>query len=268
MAAIRTFIWPRTPRVRCSGWGRCRSALKTWNPITGCLHGCSYCWAQRFAQRLATWGTEPYRTHGFHPAFAEWRLRRVPRGDLFVGDMGDMWGDWVPPEWIARVLATLRGRHGVGHLFLTKNPKRYLEFRGAFTENMMLGVTIESNRVHPVSRAPSPRERFEAMAALRWPNKAVVIEPVLDFDDAFIGWIEAIEPVTVYVGYDNYHHRLPEPCLAKTEELIRTLRHRLAVTVRALRPAWHEGRTARDQGAPPSPTGETYRGTTPYSTAC
>jgi DNA repair photolyase len=230
--------------------GRCRSALKTWNPITGCLHGCTYCWAQRFARRLATWGTEPYRTRQFRPAFAEWRLQRVPKGDLFVGDMGDMWGDWVPPAWITRVLAALRRRRGGGHLFLTKNPRRYHEFRDAFTENMMLGVTIESNRAHPVSQAPPPRERFEAMEALRWPNKAVVIEPILDFDDELIAWIEAIAPVTVYVGYDNYHHHLPEPCLAKTEALIRALGHRTEVTARALRPAWHERPVDARSGQP------------------
>lgn len=218
--------------------------MKTWNPITGCLHDCTYCWAKRFAKRLATWDTEPYRTHQFRPAFAEWRLRRVPKGDLFVSDMGDMWGDWVPPEWIARVLAALRGTRGAGYLFLTKNPKRYHEFRGAFTENMMLGATIESNRAHPVSRAPPPRERFEAMKALRWPNKAVVIEPILDFDDdELIAWIEAIAPVTVYVGYDNYHHRLPEPHLAKTEALIRALEPLTEVTAKALRLAWHERAT-------------------------
>ena len=214
--------------------------MKTWNPITGCLHDCKYCWAKRFAKRLATWGTEPYHTHQFRPAFAEWRLRRVPKGDIFVCDMGDMWGDWVPSEWITQVLTTLRGIRGASYLFLTKNPKRYQEFSGAFTENMILGATIESNRAHPMSQAPPPLERFEAMKALRWPNKAVVIEPILDFDDEFAVWIKAIAPVTVTIGYDNYHHRLPEPRIAKTRALIRTLGHLTEVTTRTLRPAWHE----------------------------
>jgi len=26
---------------------------RTWNPITGCLRGCEYCYARRMAQRLA-----------------------------------------------------------------------------------------------------------------------------------------------------------------------------------------------------------------------
>lgn len=29
----------------------------TWNPVTGCLHGCEYCYARRIAERFA--GFEP-----------------------------------------------------------------------------------------------------------------------------------------------------------------------------------------------------------------
>ena len=64
----------------------------SWNPITGCLHNCVYCWARRYSKRLAELGIEPYKTHDFKPAFAEWRLRqKFPRGEfVFVSDMGAM----------------------------------------------------------------------------------------------------------------------------------------------------------------------------------
>ena len=28
----------------------------TWNPVTGCLHGCEYCYARRIAERFGSHG--------------------------------------------------------------------------------------------------------------------------------------------------------------------------------------------------------------------
>lgn len=64
-------------------------ADSTWNPVTGCLHGCEYCYAKRIARRFgdkaAECGTirnqyiklkdEPY-PYGFDPTFHRYRLDR------------------------------------------------------------------------------------------------------------------------------------------------------------------------------------------------
>ncbi|MEM3745462.1 MAG: DUF5131 family protein [Candidatus Bathyarchaeia archaeon] len=214
----------------------------SWNPVTGCLHMCSYCWARMFARRLASMGVEPYRTHGFSPAFAEWRLReRIPNGKfIFVSDMGDMWGDWVPAEWIERVLRVVRSKPRSKFFFLTKNPKRYLEFEDKFSENVVLGVTLETNRDYGLGVAPPPRERYEAMVKLNWRWKAVVIEPILDFDEGFIDWIYDVSPEIVYVGYDNYGNKLPEPKLEKTMILLEALRDITDLRPKTIRKAWNE----------------------------
>ncbi|MCW4019712.1 MAG: phage Gp37/Gp68 family protein [Candidatus Bathyarchaeota archaeon] len=216
--------------------------MDTWNPITGCLHNCLYCWARNYAKRLATMDVEPYKTHGFKPTFVERRLKqRFPRGKfVFVSDMGDMWGEWVPREWILKVLKVLRSKPRCSFLFLTKNPKRYHEFQGLFTENMMLGATIETNREYNVTKATPPRERFEALKGLDWGHKAVVVEPILDFDLEFIDWIKELQPELVYVGYDNYHYNLPEPQLSKTWMLVKELRGTAEVVDKSLRKAWFE----------------------------
>lgn len=215
---------------------------ETWNPITGCLHNCTYCWARRYAKRLASWGIKPYKTHGFNPAFAEWRLKqRLPKGRfIFVSDMGDMWGEWVPTEWIERVLTALRSKPNSKFLFLTKNPERYHEFQGRFAENMMLGATIETNRSYKLTKAPTPEERFEAMKKLDWQHKTIVIEPLLDFDPEFVKRINEIQPEIVYIGYDNYNNKLPEPKLSKAKMLVKKICGISDVRSKSLRKAWHE----------------------------
>ena len=187
-------------------------------------------------------GIEPYKTYGFKPAFAEWRLRqRFSKGSfIFVSDMGDMWGDWVPKEWIERVLRVLRTKTDSWFFFLTKNPKRYHEFQDRFIDNMMLGATIETNRPYKVTKAPPPRKRFEAMRDLNWSHKVVVIEPILDFDPEFIDWIREIRPERVHIGYDNYGNRLPEPPLDKTIALKKELSKITDVETSTIRRAWYE----------------------------
>jgi DNA repair photolyase len=216
--------------------------MDTWNPITGCMYNCVYCWARNYAKRLAAMGVEPYKTRGFKPTFAEWRLKqKLPKGGfIFVSDMGEMWGDWVPKEWIIKVLNVLTAKPKMRFLFLTKNPKRYGEFLGMFTDNMVLGATIETNRTHKLSLAPSQKERFEAMKNLDWKHKAVVVEPILDFDPEFSDWIKEIKPEMVYVGYENYNNKLPEPELSKTQAFIDDLKGTVQVEVMDLRKAWFE----------------------------
>jgi len=109
-----------------------------------------------------------------------------------------------------------------------------------FTDNMVLGATIETNRPSKLSRAPTQKERFEAMKNIDWKHKAVIIEPILDFDPEFADWMTEIKPETVYVGYDNYGNKLPEPELSKTQTFIDELRKKMQVEVMGLRKAWFE----------------------------
>ncbi|MEM1550426.1 MAG: DUF5131 family protein [Candidatus Bathyarchaeia archaeon] len=214
----------------------------SWNPIVGCLHNCIYCWSRKYAVRLASRGIEPYRSRDFNPTFVSERLRqRLPDGKfIFVSDMGDMWGSWVPGEWIERVLMVVRDKPRSHFLFLTKNPTRYLEFIDKLSPNVVLGATIETNRDYGLSRAPPPRERYEAMLRLDWRWKAIVIEPILDFDEELIEWIYEIKPCIVYIGYDNYGNRLPEPKLAKTEILVEALAGITDLRPKTIRRAWYE----------------------------
>lgn len=124
----------------------------TWNPITGCLHGCEYCYARGIANRFGGTVSEvfdkdykenakhelnnplmlnrkkaPY-PYGFAPTFHRYKLNEYANKkgrNIFVCSMADLFGDWVPDEWISEVFKACDNAPQHNYLFLTKNPKRY-----------------------------------------------------------------------------------------------------------------------------------------------
>lgn len=141
----------------------------TWNPVTGCLHECEYCYARRIATRFggnlmpiftehpilrepvkgADGKTCPY-PFDFAPTFHRYRLDEPQKWTkprtIFVCSMADLFGAWVPDEWIIEVLNACRKAPQHRYLFLTKNPKRYdaLEEADLITDadmNFWLGTT-------------------------------------------------------------------------------------------------------------------------------
>lgn len=122
----------------------------TWNPVTGCLHGCEYCYARKIAERFSTEEKnkrpclpvldvptrrvrikpEPY-PYGFKPTFHRYKLDepqhwKKPR-NIFVCSMADLFGAWVSDEWIRQVLEACDAAPQHRFFFLTKNPSRYKE---------------------------------------------------------------------------------------------------------------------------------------------
>lgn len=143
----------------------------TWNPISGCLHGCPYCYMRRMEKRFPG-----IMMPKFKPEYMERfrHVRKVKPGDkVFVGSSGDMWGSWVPPRWIADVVNTCALKPKNTFQFLTKNPARYKGW--AFSENMWFGTTVDGTamtkeNVFNLLKNVSPyRIRF------------VSFEPLLDF---------------------------------------------------------------------------------------
>ena len=76
----------------------------TWNFVHGCRHGCTFCYAARFAKRLAGRGSYP-KKDPFQPVF-DWAELEKGTNQLnsikttkrvFVCSMGDIFGKW---EWV------------------------------------------------------------------------------------------------------------------------------------------------------------------------
>ena len=218
----------------------------TWNPVSGCYHMCVYCYARRLAETKLR-HTPRYRS-GFTPRinFKAFR-KRFKRGEIvFPVDMGDLFAEGIPKEWVLRVLRHIERYPKTYFLFLTKNPSRYHEFLEHFPENAVLGATIETNKddlytEHRISKAPLPSRRYRAMAKLEWDLKFISIEPILEFDlDEMVKWVKDIDPVLVFVGYDNWNNKLPEPSYHDTLKLIDELEHITLVIRKTIRKAWYE----------------------------
>ena len=118
----------------------------TWNPVTGCLHRCEYCYARGIANRFGFGAYEPNIDErvliepaisggkkvpypfNFEPTFHKYRLNEYQNKkgrNIFVCSMADLFGDWVPDEWIEEVLKACEKAPQHNYLFLTKNPERY-----------------------------------------------------------------------------------------------------------------------------------------------
>lgn len=68
---------------------------------------------------------------GFTPTLHRYRLDdpqqwKQPR-NMFVCSMADLFGDWVPDEWIQEVFKACDSAPQHRYMFLTKNPERYLD---------------------------------------------------------------------------------------------------------------------------------------------
>ena len=85
---------------------------------------------------------------GFTPTLHRYRLDdpqqwKQPR-NIFVCSMADLFGDWVPPEWIQEVFAACGKAPQHRYLFLTKNPKRYreLQLKGKLPKQHWYGTSV------------------------------------------------------------------------------------------------------------------------------
>lgn len=165
----------------------------TWNPVTGCLHGCEYCYARSIAHRFSG-GSEnqtddrtivldekvygekqgkavPY-PYGFIPTFHRYRLNdytdRKGR-NIFVCSMADLFGSWIADSWIKEVFNACRKAPQHNYLFLTKNPQRYIDLAEK-------GILIHSDNMWYGSTVTAMEEYFSSEKTY---NTFLSIEPML-----------------------------------------------------------------------------------------
>jgi protein gp37 len=127
------------------------------------MHNCEYCYARNIARRFSGRGetrcddnacfilnerkATPY-PYGFRPTFHTYRLKDYENKkgrSIFVCSMADLFGQWVPDEWIEKVFAECEKSPQHTYLFLTKNPYRYNQLKRRdklpCRDNMWYGAT-------------------------------------------------------------------------------------------------------------------------------
>jgi len=138
----------------------------TWNPVTGCNHGCEFCYARRIAKRFPIF-------NNFEPMFYKDRLKEPYKikkpSRIFVVSMGDLFGDWVSSDWIVDTITVCRDNPQHTFMFLTKNPKRYTFFSD-WPSNCWLGYSASNNFDY--------QTRMNSISKIMHKNIFVSIEPI------------------------------------------------------------------------------------------
>lgn len=160
----------------------------SWNPVTGCKHECPYCYARDIANR--------FYAHGFQPAIIPSRLdapysQRVPMQaendtsykNVFVCSMADLFGRWVPTEWIQAVLDVCEDNPQWNFLFLTKFPIRMSEFN--FPDNCWVGTTVDHQ-----ARVKNAEKAFAKVnAKVKWLSIEPMLTPLKFNDLSMFQWV-------------------------------------------------------------------------------
>ena len=166
----------------------------SWNPVTGCLHGCNYCYARELATRDSYAKAYPV---GFTPLFHHERLSapantHVPREHardpsyrrVFVCSMADLYGRWVPAEWIEQVHASCRANPQWRYLMLTKFPSRYVELD--VPKTAWLGTSVDEQK--RVRIAEDAFRQIEGVK-VKWLSLEPLREPLEFTDLTMFDWV-------------------------------------------------------------------------------
>jgi protein gp37 len=176
---------------------------ETWNPVTGCVKispGCKHCYAETFAERFRGTISPSSKRHpfysGFDPTLRPERLDapyrwKAPRR-VFVNSMSDLFGEFVPDDFLGRVFEVMRETPQHTYQVLTKRAARLREWTSgqpwlgtAEASHIWLGVSVEDRKYG----LPRIDELRRGTAFIRFLSIEPLLEHLGDIDLRGINWV-------------------------------------------------------------------------------
>jgi protein gp37 len=181
----------------------------TFNPVTGCKHCCPYCYARKIAKRFGSrmfddgnihemerplYVVEPNNInvncypYGFSPTFHRYRLDEPQsvknQQNIFVCSMADLFGEWVPDEWIKQVFEACEKAPQHRYLFLTKNIDGYKRLFGQkIPANFWLGYSATKYDV------AMKYKHFGYWKSQMFLSAEPLLEPFKNFNASLFDWV-------------------------------------------------------------------------------
>lgn len=198
----------------------------SWNPVTGCYHECEYCYARGIAERFGGYTSDgrgmrvsycsdngvyelnrplmrsdgdgkrrlaPY-PFGFTPTLHYYRLDQPSKWSeprtIFVCSMADLFGEWVPDEWIEEVFKACEAAPWHRYLFLTKNPVRYNRLYRLdlpYLNGAMFGYTLDATQTNEwleETKLPYGKDVFVSIEPIRGEINSYYLDHILK-----CGWV-------------------------------------------------------------------------------
>lgn len=197
----------------------------SWNPVTGCQHDCEYCYARSLANRYGGFDHDEdkntvdtqfaigvqeldkpkhiMRKNGLHKAPYPWfflptlhryRLDQPTKWSeprtIFVCSMADLFGEWVPDEWIEEVFKACEAAPWHRYLFLTKNPVRYNRLYRLdlpYLNGAMFGYTLDATQTNEwleETKLPYGKDVFVSIEPIQGEINSYYLDHILK-----CGWV-------------------------------------------------------------------------------
>lgn len=173
----------------------------SWNPVTGCVlisPGCRNCYSRAFSERfrgvIQPNGKPNAYYNGFDPTLRperlneprSWRKARM----VFVNSMSDLFGEFVPDEYLDQIFSVMRETPQHIYQILTKRADRVLQYTTrnpwlADAKHIWLGVSVEDQR-YGLPRVELLRQ---ATAAVRFLSVEPLLEKLGTIDLSRIDWV-------------------------------------------------------------------------------
>ncbi len=219
----------------------------SWNPITGCLNGCEYCYARKLANtrlkerylanknvadgakggfsKLTVAGKVTTLSEGdyadpFYPRLWEDRLfepfagkRAMGKGKgIFVCDMSDLFGIGIPEDWTRKVLHIIKMCPQHRFYLLTKQPQNLIKF-SPFPDNCYVGITCDTKK--------RMVEGYQYLCNIEAKVKYISFEPLLERMD-----VKSLSSINwAIIGQQTPFNKATTPKIEWVEEIVEACNH-------------------------------------------